>query len=360
MTITLSQMAKFSNGKKKNGSAGVIPVYGGNGIFDYTDSANSENCVIIGRVGAYCGSVHYEESSCWISDNAIRCEAKPGNDIRYLYYLLKGLKLDHRQIGTSQPLLTQGILNAIEVDAVPSFEKQVCIAGFLRQLDEKITLNQKTNDYLAAMCDAVFSERFGGIGDNAVLSDVANITMGQSPSGKSYNEDGNGTVFYQGRGEFGWRFPTQRLFTTEPKRMAAEGDVLMSVRAPVGDLNVAYEDCCIGRGLAAIHSQYPSYCLYLMRSLGKKLDAYNGEGTVFGSINGKALNGLEIGLPDADAIKAFEAFAQPIDQQIRSNVAEERSLATLRDALLPKLMSGEIDVSQIVLPTQPNNHLCVG
>ena len=207
------------------------------------------------------------------------------------------------------------------------------------------------------MCDAIFSEQFGGIEDNAFLSDVANITMGQSPSGKSYNEDGDGTVFYQGRGEFGWRFPTQRLFTTEPKRMAAEGDVLMSVRAPVGDLNVAYEDCCIGRGLAAIHSQYPSYCLYLMRSLGKKLDAYNGEGTVFGSINGKALNGLEIGLPDVDAIKAFEAFAHTIDQQIRTNVTEERYLATLRDALLPKLMSGEIDVSQIELPMQPNNHL---
>ena len=210
------------------------------------------------------------------------------------------------------------------------------------------------------MCDAVFSEQFGGIEDNAVLSDVADITMGQSPSGKSYNEDGGGTVFYQGRGEFGWRYPTQRLFTTEPKRMAKEGDVLMSVRAPVGDLNVAYEDCCIGRGLAAIHSQYPSYCLYLMRSLGKKLDAYNGEGTVFGSINGKALNGLKVGLPDVDAIKTFEAFAHPIDLQIRSNVTEERCLATMRDALLPKLMSGEIDVSHVELPTQPNNHLSVG
>lgn len=207
------------------------------------------------------------------------------------------------------------------------------------------------------MCDAVFSERFGNIEDNAVLSDIADITMGQSPSGKSYNEDGDGTVFYQGRGEFGWRFPTRRLYTTEPKRMAAEGDVLMSVRAPVGDLNVAYEDCCIGRGLAAIHSQYPSYCLYLMRSLGKMLDAYNGEGTVFGSINGKELNGLEVGLPDIDEIKAFEAFARPIDQRIRANVSEERCLEALRDALLPKLMSGEIDVSKIELPTQPNNHL---
>jgi type I restriction enzyme S subunit len=257
---------------------------------------------------------------------------------------------------------TRGNINAKTYASMPITLPSRCtqdgIVRFCDAISDKIRVNGQINGYLAAMCDTVFSEQFGSIEDNAVLSDIADITMGQSPSGKSYNEDGDGTVFYQGRGEFGWRFPSQRLFTTEPKRMAKEGDVLMSVRAPVGDLNVAYEGCCIGRGLAAIHSQYPSYCLYLMRSLGKKLDAYNGEGTVFGSINGKALNGLEIGLPDVDAIKAFEAFAHPVDLQIRANVTEERCLETLRDTLLPKLMSGEIDVSQIELPTPPNSHLC--
>lgn len=84
---------------------------------------------------------------------------------------------------------------------------------------------------------------------SGTLSDIATITMGQSPSGSSYNEESVGEVFYQGRAEFGFRFPTRRLFTTEPKRMAEPGDVLLSVRAPVGDLNVAYEKCCIGRGL---------------------------------------------------------------------------------------------------------------
>lgn len=197
------------------------------------------------------------------------------------------------------------------------------------------------------MCDAVFTERFGDIAENASLSDIAEITMGQSPSGKSYNEKGVGTVFYQGRGEFGWRYPVRRLFTTEPRRMALKGDVLMSVRAPVGDLNVAFEDCCIGRGLASIHCQYPSFCLYLMRSLKQKLDGYNGEGTVFGSINGKALNSLRVGLPNTDDIVKFETIAAPFDQQILSNVTQERNLANLRDALLPKLMSGEIDVSEI-------------
>ena len=88
--------------------------------------------------------------------------------------------------------------------------------------------------------------------EEGTLSNIADITMGQSPSGSSYNEDGNGTIFFQGRAEFGFRFPTVRLYTTEPKRMACTNDTLMSVRAPVGDLNVAHVDCCIGRGLAAI------------------------------------------------------------------------------------------------------------
>ena len=84
-----------------------------------------------------------------------------------------------------------------------------------------------------------------------------------------------------------------------------------------------------------------------MRSLKQKLDGYNGEGTVFGSINGKALNSLRVGLPNTDDIVKFETIAAPFDQQILSNVTQERNLANLRDALLPKLMSGEIDVSEI-------------
>ena len=205
------------------------------------------------------------------------------------------------------------------------------------------------NGYLAELADSLFKRRFGELPDNASLSDVAEITMGQSPAGSSYNEDGVGTVFYQGRAEFGWRYPSQRLSTTEPKRMARRGDVLMSVRAPVGDLNIAFEDCCIGRGLAAIHSEHPSFCLYLMRSLHSKLDAFNGEGTVFGSINGRALKSLPIALPKTREIQTFEKEVSPIDAQIRGNELQSRLLVTLRDTLLPRLMSGEIDVSKVTL-----------
>ena len=182
-----------------------------------------------------------------------------------------------------------------------------------------------------------------------ILSDVALITMGQSPKGDTYNEEGNGAVFYQGRGEFGDRFPTRRLYTTDPKRMAEVNDVLMSVRAPVGDLNVAYEECCIGRGLGAIHSKdgHQSYVLYTMHSLREALDRFNGEGTIFGSINRDALNAMAIVIPPKAVVDEYENIVAPIDSEIRKNYEENCRLIEMRDSLLPKLMSGELDVSDL-------------
>lgn len=182
-----------------------------------------------------------------------------------------------------------------------------------------------------------------------ILSDIAVITMGQSPKGDTFNETGNGAVFYQGRTDFGFRFPTRRLYTTEPKRMAECGDTLMSVRAPVGDLNVAYEECCIGRGLASIRSKdnHQSFILYTLFTLKNQLDVFNGEGTVFGSINKDSLNSMEIIIPPVDLIDRFESITNPIDRAIRNNYEEICRLQAIRDSLLPKLMNGEIDVSEI-------------
>ncbi len=192
---------------------------------------------------------------------------------------------------------------------LPQLETQRKIVGVLNSIDEKIKENEKINNNLEQQAKAIYQQMFV---ENAnlewsegTLSDIADITMGQSPSGSSYNEDGTGTIFFQGRAEFGFRFPTVRLFTTEPKRMACANDTLMSVRAPVGDFNVAHTDCCIGRGLAAIHSKnnHQSFVLYTMFSLKKQLDVFNGEGTVFGSINRKALNDMPILIPNVERIK---------------------------------------------------------
>jgi type I restriction enzyme S subunit len=245
------------------------------------------------------------------------------------------------------------VIEAIPL-SLPPLPTQQKIAAILSSLDDKIELNNKINTNLEQQAQALFKnwfvdfEPFGGkmpegwkVGK---LSEIAEITMGQSPDGKSYNEDGIGTVFYQGRAEFGTRFPTRRLFTTEPKRIAKKFDTLMSVRAPVGDLNIANEDCCIGRGLAAIHSKdnHQSFVHYTVVSLRPQLDVFNGEGTVFGCINRDALNNMEVIIPSKNDLNKFEQIVSTFDTEIFNRSEENDRLKNIRDTLLPKLMNGDI------------------
>lgn len=180
--------------------------------------------------------------------------------------------------------------------------------------------------------------------ERSTIGESYNVIMGQSPSGETYNEQGNGTLFYQGRAEFGWRFPTPRLFTTNPKRMAKSNDILMSVRAPVGDLNVALENCCIGRGLCALSHKSGefSFGFYQMKNLKSVLDVFNGEGTVFGSINQKDLKSIPVLNPHQEIIALFNKFIFDIDNKIKNNVKENQQLEKIRDLLLPKLLSREL------------------
>lgn len=254
---------------------------------------------------------------------------------------------------------TRGNINAQTLGKmpIPLIERttQDALVSILSSIDEKIKKNNEINNNLEQQAQAIYQQMFIDNPDpdwiEGSLSDIANITMGQSPSGSSYNEDGIGAIFFQGRSEFGFRFPTIRLYTTEPKRMAYANDILMSVRAPVGDLNVAHNDCCIGRGLAAIHSKtnHQSFVLYTMFSLKKQLDVFNGEGTVFGSINRNSLNDMPILIPDDEQIEKFELIVAPMDAAIRNNYEGICRLQAVRDSLLPRLMSGELDVSNIGL-----------
>ena len=301
-----------------------------------------------------------ENTECCLGQRMVLLRANQSVcDNFYLLYSLQSLYVQHQiswseGTGTTVSNLRIPHLEQIQIPYLP-LEQQAKISSVLRALEEKIENNRRLNDNLQQQAMSLYAEMFLNSSDSNVtsgtLSDIAVITMGQSPSGSSYNEDGVGEVFYQGRAEFGFRFPKRRLFTTEPKRMAETGDVLLSVRAPVGDLNVAYERCCIGRGLGAIHSKtgHSSFVLYTMFALRSQLDVFNGEGTVFGSINRDALNAIPIDIPPVTEIDQFEAVAHPIDELIRANYEENCRLEAIRDSLLPKLMSGEIDVSAVNL-----------
>ena len=268
---------------------------------------------------------------------------------------------------------TRGNINAKTYGTMPiilpSRKIQDKIVSILKSFDDKIELNRRINENLEQQAQALFKSwfvdfepfkdgkfvdsEFGKIPEGwkvGILSDIANITMGQSPKGTSYNEIGNGIVFYQGRADFGNRFPSIRLFTTEPSRYAEPHSVLLSVRVPVGDINIAVEKCCIGRGLASIYSKtgHQSFVLYTMFSLKKELDKFNSEGTVFGSINRSSIENLKIVIPPINVMDKFEHLVSKIDDMLLNLFQETTRLAQLRDILLPRFMSGELKITDIV------------
>lgn len=259
---------------------------------------------------------------------------------------------------------------------LPEYKEQVKIGDMLYLMEQKIQLNKSICSELESMAKTLYDYWFvqfdfpdengrpyrasGGEmvwnpqlkreipkgWESGKLSDIANITMGQSPAGESYNETGDGMVFYQGRTDFGMRFPTTRMYTTAPTRFAHKGDILLSVRAPVGDLNIAMEDCCIGRGLAALKSKVGSqmYVFYTLSGLKPIFDVMDGNGTTFGSITKDTLFGLNVVIPTNFQLQKFEKRVKPIEDQIQICEQENRELIKLRDWLLPMLMNGQAQV----------------
>ena len=292
------------------------------------------------------------------------------NDADYIYYLMTivGKQLNYlSKTSTAVPIINKSTFSNFRVK-LPSKIVQHRIASILSSLDDKIEVNRKINENLEQQAQALFKSWFvdfepfkngefveselGMIPKGwrvGMLSEIADITMGTSPSGTSYNTEGQGDVFYQGRAEFGFRFPQRNLYTTEAKRFAEVDSILVSVRAPVGDINVAEERCCIGRGLASVKSKSncDSYILYLMQSLKPVFDRFNGEGTVFGSINKKAFENIKIVIPTEKDVSVFNAIVNSMDGKIKNMEQESRRLAELCDTLLPKLMSGEIKVNEL-------------
>lgn len=158
---SFQNLIEFSNGKKRPETIGNIPVYGGNGVLAYTNQSNAENCVIIGRVGAYCGNTFLCPEKCWTSDNAIQAKSKNEDSPLFIYYLLRNTSLPSRHIGTGQPLMTQAILNAIPVNE-PSTQEIRSFINICTPLHETIFANEKQNISLALLRDTLLPKLMSG------------------------------------------------------------------------------------------------------------------------------------------------------------------------------------------------------
>ena len=323
-----------------------------------------------------------------------KIKLKETNDVefRYLYYVM--CSRDYRNeilascTGTTVKHTSPERIKQYHF-LLPPKEEQQAIAHVLGTLDDKIELNRRMNRTLDAIAQAIFQDWFVDFGptrakmegrqpylptelwelfpDELVDSELGEIpegwewktvkdcfdlTMGQSPPGSTYNDHGDGLPFFQGSTDFGARFPANRRFCSAPARKAQRDDTLISVRAPIGDMNMAWERCCIGRGVAALRhkSGASSFTYHSSQSMKPEIQVYEQTGTVFGAITKKQFESVPFLDPQRQLLERFEALVQPLDQRIRSNTDVIVSLTAQRDTLLPKLMSGELsDYLKMVL-----------
>jgi type I restriction enzyme S subunit len=299
-------------------------------------------------------------------------------DYNFVYYLIKSNieRIKGLGTGTTFAEISGSVVKNLKF-FIPSLPTQTAIAEILSSLDDKIELNNKINQNLENLAQTLFKrwfidfefpnengEPYKSSGGEMVESELGEIpkgwevktlkdefilNMGQSPNGDTYNTIGDGMTFFQGRSDFGFRFPSIRMYTNDPKKIAKKFETLISVRAPVGDINMASEDCCIGRGLGSISHIFKlySYTYYKILSIQVELKSYDNEGTVFGSINKETLGNIKSIIPPIDICKSFNDLSVANDGLIFNMVNECQQLTNLRDTLLPKLISGELEVKNI-------------
>ena len=339
MIERLNKLVEFKNGKKRPTEKGVIPVYGGNGILGYTNQFNAErNNLIIGRVGAYCGCVYKCNGKCWISDNAIVGNVRRNADYNFAYYLLKSLKLNKRHIGSGQPLMTQSILNSIEVE-VPGYSTQKRIGKILNDIDSQIDANNRTNDNLLEISKTIFSNDFGGkirggkeIGDylvpkrgkallskDAIKGDIPVIAGGLEPA--TFHNLSN----------------TKAPVITISASGANAGFVNLWQRE-VWSSDSSFIDATI------TENPFFWYVMLVVR----QDEIYKAQtGSAQAHIYPKHIAEMSIGDIKQSEISTYEKKVASIFEQIEQNKTENRRLTKLRDTLLPELLNGKIDISNI-------------
>ncbi|MGQ4002896.1 restriction endonuclease subunit S [Francisellaceae bacterium CB299] len=365
----LGQVISFGNGKCRPKIEGVYPVYGGNGILGYVDSFNySDETIILGRVGAYCGSVYYEDRSIWISDNALSAKPKESNHIKFLYYFLKYLDLNSHAGGSSHPLITQSLLNSLDIEICVCNEEQKSIAEVLSSLDDKIDLLHQQNQTLEDMAQTLFREWFIEKADEGweevKLGDYINCHNGFSYKSSDLSESKNALVTLKNFARDGTlRLDGFKEFTSikyKDSQIVRDGDLVVShtditqeadiIGNPIIIQNIHnYNTLVITMDLVKVESKFDwlskNYLYCLFKSSDFKFHCLcNSNGSTVLHMSKKALPEYIFKLPSIDTLKRFTLVVDDIFRKKIMNQKQIKSLEQTRDTLLPKLMSGEVRV----------------
>ena len=337
-----------------------------------------KNDIVIARTGAttgYAKRIRTEHKAVFAS-YLVRIRVNPNCDSQYVGYVIESEEykrfIQLNLGGAAQPNANAQVLTSFPI-SLPPLPTQRKIAAVLSAYDDLIENNTRRIKILEDMAQTLYQEwfvhfRFPGH-ENVLmvesplgpipqgwevkqLEEMCDVLMGQSPKSEFYNETGEGLPFHQGVTDFGQRFPTDRVYCTVQKRIAEVGDILFSVRAPVGRMNVANKKIVIGRGLSAIRSKSGEQAFILQQLKGRfQEEDTMGSGTIFNAITKSDLLSIQFLKPTKSIVANFEEAAEPISLELANLTMKNTNLRQTRDLLLPKLISGEIDVSELDIDT---------
>lgn len=335
--------SRLSSGKgisaKLIDDVGKFPVYGGNGLRGYTAQSNFfGECAIIGRQGAFCGNVRYFSGEAYMTEHAIVVCANKDNNTRYLAYLLGIMKLGRLSGQSAQPGLSVKTLAQQDVD-MPPLEQQRKVAKILATIEKKIELNNKINENLADQAQAIYQQHFVTKANPdwplGHLSDLINVKYG-----KDHKKLADGAYPVYGSGGI-MRYVEHPLYEKESVLIPRKGTLnnVMYVNQPFWSVDTMFYTEMKQANVA-------KFVYHYVKS--KDLASMNA-GSAVPSMTTAILNAMELRIPSEEALFQFENSVAPMYEMIKKNEDQSRKLAQLRDVLLSKLMSGEIDVSNLDL-----------
>ncbi|MCC6550803.1 MAG: restriction endonuclease subunit S [Ignavibacteriaceae bacterium] len=365
----LSEFIILGNGKERPRTEGFIPVFGGNGILGYCDNSNYDGeTIIIGRVGAYCGSVYYQNVPVWISDNALAAKPKKGNSAKFFYYYLKKLDLNSYAEGSSHPLITQTLLNSIDISIPSDIKTQTAIAEVLSSLDDKIDLLNRQNKTLEQIAETLFRQWFvesSSSGEYVRLGEFVETINGVSYKSSDLNPskiamvslksfDRNGGFRTDGFKEYTGKFKENQIVNEGDLIVAhtditQEAEVIGNPALVLGHPN--YDKMVYSMDVVKVvpkkHDMSVVFFYYLMKTREFKGHCEgNANGSTVLHLSKNAIPTFEFLKPDVKRVKEFSEHATQIRNKIHLNIHQIRALSDFRDTLLPKLMSGEVRVER--------------
>lgn len=339
---------------------GTFRYYGAQGVIDHVDDYIYDGTyLLIAEDGENLKSkkqniAQVVDGQFWVNNHAHIVQGNEQCDTRFLCYLTNSMDLSGYVTGSAQPKLSQANLNAITL-SLPTLVEQKRIVEYLYMLDQKIDVNRQINDNLADLLQTVYQERFGDtslIANQGILSDICSYSRDKV----AVSELNVSTYFSTENMLSGKAGSTEAtsLPTTSQTTACHKGDTLISNIRPYFKKIVYCEDNCgCSTDVLCFTPSQPRYSAYLFSTLyADKFFAFmvaGSKGTKMPRGDKQQIMTYPVVLPSEEELAGFNTIASPLLEQIYSNSAENKRLSILRDTLLPKLMSGEIDVSAIQL-----------